>query len=145
MSNGELDRIFREVSDSIQGQEGRWQFYINEVPFMALTDSTNNRMRIISPITESFNLSDDLKNAALMANFHTALDVKYAISNDVLWSAFIHPMRELNADQVYDAVQQVYSAHITFGTTFSSTSLIFPGASEPQEPAKKETRKRQRF
>ena len=61
-----------------------------------------------------------------MANFHSALDLKYAISDDVLWSTFIHPLRELTVAQVKDAVSQVYYANRTFGTTYTSTDLVFP-------------------
>lgn len=60
------------------------------------------------------------------ANFHTALDVKYAISDDILWSVFIHPLKELNKDEVLSAINQVYEASVTYGTTYSSTGLTFP-------------------
>jgi len=60
------------------------------------------------------------------ANFHTALDSRYAISEGILWSAFIHPLKELTEAQVVDAVNQVYSAAKTFGTYYSSGSLSFP-------------------
>jgi hypothetical protein len=89
-------------------------------------------MRIISPITESSNLSEDEKTLLLLANFHTALDVKYAISDDVLWSVFIHPLNELTYAQVEDAVSQVYYANITFGSSYSSTDLVFPEKTKKQ-------------
>ncbi len=126
MDNDKLEELFAAVSDSIQGSKGRWQFNIKEVTFICLTDESHNRMRIISPIMESFKLTEELKTNALLANFHTALDVKYAISDDVLWSIFIHPLKELTETQVNDALQQVYFANITFGSTYSSTSLVFP-------------------
>jgi hypothetical protein len=84
-------------------------------------------MRIMSPIADSNSLNDELIKACLVANFHTALDVKYAVSDGVLWSVFIHPLKELSEDQVKSAVSQVYNANNNFGTTFSSTSLTFPG------------------
>jgi len=59
------------------------------------------------------------------ANFHTALDSKYAISNNILWSAFIHPLKELTERQLIDAVSQVYSAARTFGSSYSSGALSF--------------------
>ena len=91
-------------------------------------------MRIISPITEVSRLSEELKGAALMANFHTALDIKYAIANNILWSAFIHPLKELSEEQLIDAFSQVYYGNVNFGTTFSSSSLIFPGGSKEEQP-----------
>ena len=139
MTNEKMGKILESVADSIQGNNGQWQFKIKETYFMCITDANHNRMRIISPITEAIKLTEDLKSAALVANFHTALDVKYAIADDVLWSVFIHPLKELSEAQVIDAVKQVYGANITFGTTFSSTDLVFPGN---QGEKKKENKKK---
>lgn len=127
MNNEKLQTIYTTVSDSIQGNLGGWQFFVKQIPIMSITDENHNRMRIISPIADSNSLNEDLIKAALVANFHTALDVKYAVSDGVIWSVFIHPLRELTEDQVKDAVSQVYHANINFGTTFASTSLSFPG------------------
>lgn len=127
MTITKLDKIFHDASDSIVSQQSQWRFIIKKVPFIAIADSTHNRMRIISPIAKSNRLTNELKTTSLMANFHTALDVKYAISDEVLWSVFIHPLKELSENQVYDAISQVYYAHVNFGSTFSSTSLVFPG------------------
>ena len=122
-----LDNIFNTMSDTIQGQSGRWQITIEDIMFICIADTAHNRMRIISPIADANTLDENQKTLLLLANFHTALDVKYAISDDVLWSAYIHPLRELTVAQVKDAVSQVYYANITFGTTYTSTDLVFPG------------------
>lgn len=141
MDNIKLKTIYTSVSDSIQGDLGNWQFYIKEVPIISVTDENYNRMRIISPIIDSNSLNDELIKAALVANFHTALDVKYAVSDGILWSVFIHPLKELSDAQVKDAVSQVYKANINFGTTFSSTSLVFPGKIREEEESPKEEKK----
>ncbi|TBN04062.1 hypothetical protein EYD45_08540 [Hyunsoonleella flava] len=138
MTNDKLQEIYTSISDSINGQPGGWQFHIKEVPLISITDENHNRMRIISPIADSNSLNEELIKAALVANFHTALDVKYAVSDGVLWSVFIHPLKELSEHQVKDAVSQVYYANINFGTTFTSTSLTFPGSinNQPKEEEK---------
>lgn len=139
MNNEKLETIFKTVSDSIQGQPGQWQFVINDIQIVCITDETNNRMRIISAIVEANKLDEKMKTNALIANFHTALDVKYAISDDILWSVFIHPLKELTEKQVANAVQQVFLANATFGTTYSSSGLVFPGSSDKDEPKKEPT------
>jgi len=101
-------------------------------------------MRIISPITEIFKLDDDELKNALVANFHTALDVKYAISDDLLWAVFIHPLKELSEEQVKDAMLQVYSASVNFGTTYSSTNLIFPGVLNKDDSDKEKKDKKEK-
>ena len=145
MTNMRLGALIAKVSDSMVGDHGRWQFYVKETAFICLTDSTQNRMRIISPIMESQFLTEDLSTAALTANFHTALDVKYAISGDYVWTTFIHPLKQLTDDQVLDAIAQLYASNLSFGTTFSSTDLVFPGAPAKAREDKKPASKKERF
>jgi len=130
MNPEKMGEIFESITDSIQGGNGRWQFKIKETIFMCITDTNHNRMRIISPIADAKQLDEKLKSAALIANFHTALDVKYALADDVLWSVFIHPLKELTKNQVISGLSQVYSCVKTFGTTYSSGALNFPTREE---------------
>jgi hypothetical protein len=133
MTNDKLETILNVVSDSIVGQKGAWQFKINDRVFMCITDENHNRMRIMSPIIDQKELSKGDLSQSLEANFHTALDVKYALSNDILWSVFIHPLKELSVNQVKDAVSQVYFAALTYGTTYTSTDLTFPSSKNEKE------------
>ncbi len=135
MTNDKLEEIITQVADTVAGGDGQWQFAIKERLFLVVTDATHNRMRIISPVDDISNLTEGEILNALVANFHTALDVKYAISDEMLWSVFIHPLRELTDEQVEDAIIQVYNAAATFGTTYSSTNLSFPGNTKKKERA----------
>ncbi len=90
-----------------------------------ITDSTNNRMQIMSPTMKSADLDKDLLLDTMTANFHSALDVRYAIANNIFWVAYIEPLKELNIIPIENAISQVYNAHITFGPTFYSTPLVF--------------------
>lgn len=128
MDNEKLDEVIHSISDTIQGGNGNWQFLINGLPIFCVTDESNNRMRFVSPIQHMEEVTAEQMEACMEANFHTALDVRYAISDDILWVAFIHPLRELQPDQALDAIAQVYNAALTFGTTYSSTHLAFPKA-----------------
>ena len=87
-------------------------------------------MRIIAPIAEEASITQEQMKRCMQANFHSALDVKYCISDGILWSAFIHPLQELTKDQVLSAISQVYSAALTYGTVYSSGSLSFPTQEE---------------
>lgn len=126
MNNEQLATILAKLSDDFSGQKGQWQFTIKQLGMYCLTDEFHNRMRIIAPVTKMAQVTDLQMRRCMEANFHSALDVKYAISNDVLWVAFIHPLKELTDNQVVDAVQQVYAAVATFGTSYSSSNLYFP-------------------
>lgn len=133
MDNSTLEKIIYVLSDTIQGNPGNWQFTIEGKMFLCITDESHNRMRIMTPITSQEELTLDDMQKLLEANFHTALDVKYALSNKLLWSVFIHPLKELNKNQVIDAINQVYAAALTYGTTYNSTDLVFPDGKEKSE------------
>lgn len=139
MNNTTLEELITQRADTIEGSAGNWRFAIKDVGFACFTDENNNRMRIISPVAKVAQLDEKMLKNALIANFHTALDVKYAISDDILFSVFIHPLKELTKDQVDDAIIQVYNANITFGTIYSSGALSFPGALKKEPKKKKET------
>ena len=137
MTNDKLEKIIYVIADSLRGDTGNWQFMIKDRILVCITDEKNNRMRIMSPIIEQKKLAyvDMLK--LMEANFHTALDVKYAISDDLLWSVFIHPLKELSKEELLSAINQVYAAAITYGTTYNSTGLTFPNKKEEKEKSTK--------
>lgn len=138
MDNDKLKTIIQTSADQVEGQNGQWRFKINERVLICLTDENHNRMRIITPIVEIEKLSSKKVLSALAANFHTALDVKYAISDDIIWSVFIHPLKELTKAQARDAIEQVYNAAETFGDSYSSTNLVFPNAQKEKTDKKEQ-------
>ncbi|MEM1137790.1 MAG: hypothetical protein AAGI07_18270 [Bacteroidota bacterium] len=78
-------------------------------------------MRMITPIAYLKALKEAVFQQALAANFHATLDIKYAISEEIMWSVFIHLLKELSENKVKDAVKQVYYGAKTFEGTYSST------------------------
>jgi hypothetical protein len=75
---------------------------------VVVTDESHNRMRIISPVAKVEDLTKIQLQRCMEANFHTAADVKYAISNGLVWTCYINPLKELSADQFKDGVKQVF-------------------------------------
>ncbi len=140
MTNEKLDKIIKKISEEVEGTEGKWQFLIDSTLFLCLTDENNNRMRVISPIIESSKLTDKQIQECMEANFHTMLDSKYAISDGILWSVYIHPLKELTEEQVLSGIFQVYSGVHTFGTYYSSGLLSFPKPDELKEDSKEENK-----
>jgi hypothetical protein len=61
----------------------------------------------------------------LEANFDRALDPKYSIYKGFLWSTYTHPLAELTVEQVRDALKQVVVLADNYGTTYTSTDMIF--------------------
>jgi len=137
MTNEKLEKVLTQMADSIQGQPGNWQFLVKDRLLICVTDTQNNRMRIMSPIIEQKKLAYTDMLKLMEANFHTALDVKYAIANEVLWSVYIHPLKELSTEQLITGVEQVYVAALTYGTTYSSSGLAFPDSGKDKRTQKK--------
>lgn len=130
MTSEHLTKIIEQEADTLSIKNNQIQFKLNNGLLICIFDENANRMRIISPIIERQKLTEDELLNALVANFHSVLDVKYALSDEIIWSVYTHPLKELTEGQVIDAIQQVYAAAITFGNSYSSTNLIFPGNSK---------------
>ncbi len=110
-----------------QPRTGYWEFTIEKRPVAIVTDLRSDRMRIMVPIATTEQLTaDDLLRIA-QANFDSALDSRYAIARNVLWSVYIHPLRELHRRQFITAVGQTVNLALTYGTTYSSGALTFGG------------------
>jgi len=133
MNAEKLSELIAQVADTVATNGNTIQFMYKERPLICVYDENANRMRIITPIVETKELEEEQLLNMLVANFHSALDVKYALSDEVIWSVFIHPLKELADYQVLDAIDQVHAASATFGTTYSSTSLVFPGNTKKKE------------
>ena len=130
MNNKRIDQIIREYAGELEEAElGYWKFSYDGQYLLIVTDENHNRMRVISPVVLIDEVSNELLFKCMEANFDRALDARYAISGEYLWSAFIHPLAELTDDQLIDALNQVVTLAKNFGMTFTSSELRF-GAGE---------------
>ena len=50
----------------------------------------------------------------------------------------IHPLKELSNEQLEGAIVQVYNAYISYGTTYSSTDMVFPKSQKERQKEQKE-------
>lgn len=96
-------------------------------------------MRIFSPVVAEKELKEGQMKEMLEANFHSALDAKYSLYEGYVISVFTHPLKELQKDQLIDAMRQVVVLTRTFGDSYSSTGLIF--SPKTQEEAEEEKKK----
>ena len=106
---------------------GAWQFHIEEVPVVVVTDAGNNRMRIMIALKQASKMSAEELLRLSQANFDTALDARYAIAKGLLWATFIHPLSELHDKQFIAGIGQTVNAAKSYGTTYSSGLLSFGG------------------
>ena len=137
MDNKKMEKIFKKEGIQVEGEKGAWMAYFNDAVLLVITDEANNRMRIFTPIVEEEDASPAQMSHMLKANFHSALDAKYSIYEGFVVSVFTHPLGELTEGQLLDAMRQVAKLAETYGTTYSSTELIF-GREEEGEAEEKE-------
>ncbi len=131
MTLGTLQGILKETVEKLKGDNGQWRFTLAGVEMALLTSAPHDRMRIVAPIGPEAQLTDPQRKRMLEANFHSALDVRYATSNGLVYAAYIHPLSPLRREEIQSALRQVAELVKTFGTTYSSGELSF-GSPTPQ-------------
>lgn len=123
-----MDEIIRRLDGETKSARlGIWQFEIEKRTVMIVTDAKNDRMRIMVPIGPAANVDGKLMKRLMQANFDTALDSRYAVAREILWSTFIHPLKAMHDRQFVEAIGQTVNLAVTFGTTYSSGLLSFGG------------------
>ncbi len=125
MTLEKMGKIIRRLDDGAKRQKNGWQFTVEKVPVVVVTDRKHNRMRILIAIRKTSDVSPDELTRMMQANFDTALDARYAIAHDIVWATFIHPLSELHDRQFITAVGQTVNLATTYGSTFSSGVLSF--------------------
>lgn len=125
MSINRLDAILREQIEDISGQPGQWRFSLNDLSILILADPNADRMRIFTPVADAAELNPQQVQRMMLANFHTALDARYAIADGFVVSTFIHPLSTLQERDLLSALNQVSSLATTFGTSYTSGEMLF--------------------
>ena len=129
-----LDQILRSEVGNVQGGNGQWQFSVSDRTVLVLADADNDRMRVFSPVVPAEDLTAQQVQAMLAANFHTALDARYAVTDGAVVAVYLHPLSTLQDDNFRSALRQVVSLAETFGTSYSSSELNF-GLRQQQAPS----------
>lgn len=131
-----MDRVLRTMGPKVERDGGVWALEYLETPVLIITDSRANRMRVVSPVIEAAKVTEAQWAAMRVANFHTALDARYAVSNGMVYSLFLHPLGSLTDAELRSAVSQVVVLSKTFGTTYNSAGISFGGGAAPDsEPS----------
>jgi hypothetical protein len=136
MTEAKLDEIIRKEAQEIKGKLGNWTMTYGDSPLVIISHAEANRMRIFAPVIEEKNMKRGEMQKMLEANFHSALDAKYCLYEGMVISVYTHPLKELTDEQLVDAMRQVVVLAATYGTTYSSTGLIFGGGFQGEEKPK---------
>ena len=117
----------------LEESTGRWQFTVNERTVTVIADAESDRMRIVTPVVPADTLAPQQVQAMLVANFHSALDARYALTSGTVVSVFLHPLSSLQDTDLRSGLNQVVNLAANFGTSYSSGGLGFVPNGEPQE------------
>lgn len=139
MTTEQLGLILADVADNVDGQAGQWQFELNGVSMVLITNDDHDRMRLVAPIIPLSRLTNEQREKMLFANFHTTLDARYAIGTfggqPAVVSMFVHPLSSLMEEDFQSALEQVSRSAQTFGTTYSSGELLLsPNGTPSRNP-----------
>jgi len=122
-----LHAIIAEAAQGFRAEGNVAAFRLGETQLLCVSDALADRMRIIAPVKRLEEATPEELLAALEANFHTVLDARYAVSNGVIFAAYLHPLSSLTREQILDAMHQVAAARASFGTGYSSGGPAFGG------------------
>jgi hypothetical protein len=120
MTQTRMEFIFADEVDAITGSTGAIRTLVDGFNVYLLSDAPNDRMRIIIPIALVENLNRGVLDILLRANFYSTRDTRYAVSEGIVYSVFLHPISSLSSDLLESALAQVLSLAKTFGSTYSS-------------------------
>lgn len=127
MDNDRLQSLIQGIDEEFAGDLGYWQLRAEGSVVAVITDENADRMRIIVQIGPATNVDEDLLYRMMQANFDTALDARYAIANENIFSTFIHPLSDLSDREFFSGVAQTIALAHSFGESYSSGAMKFQG------------------
>lgn len=134
MTPERLGEILETVADSVETNGDQRQITVDGRSLVVLMNEDVDRMRIVAPIASAEDLTPAQVGNILIANFHTTLDARYAVSDGTVVATYLHPLSTLQEQDLQSALRQVVSLAETFGTTYTSGELLFGPTGEAAQP-----------
>ena len=125
MTLSRMAEIVQALDENARLTPNGFEFTIDDVPVLIVADEGANRMRAMVPIASSDGMTEEELLRAMQANFDSALDARYAVARGRLWGVFLHPMRELERDQLISGIAQTVNVAQTYGGLYTSGAAQF--------------------
>lgn len=124
-----LGAIITRLDDKMEHpRKGFWRFSIDGAGVIVVGDDEHDRLRILVGIKNAKDLTQSQLIKITQTNFDTALDARYALSQDILWSVYVHPLKSLTGRQFISAIGQTVNLAISYGDGYSSGGILFDGS-----------------
>ncbi|MDJ0614913.1 MAG: hypothetical protein QNJ29_14690 [Rhizobiaceae bacterium] len=127
MTMPRMAEIIRALDGDAVVQNRAMQLTIADVTITIVADPLANRMRAFSAFKTLDGVDGQQLYRMMQANFDAALDARYAVAKGHVLSVFIHPLAELQKDQLIEGLGQVVNLVKTFGTAYTSGAMTFGG------------------
>jgi len=125
MTMGRMAEIVQALDENARINPNGMEFAIDDVPVLIVADPRANRMRAMVPIASADGLTPEDLTRMMQANFDSALDARYAVARGRLWGVFIHPLKELERDQLISGIAQTVNVAQTYGSLYTSGAAQF--------------------
>lgn len=125
MTMDRMGEIVLALDENATVTPNGFEFVIDDVPVLIVADVTANRMRAMVPIAAADGMSPEELMRTMQANFDSALDARYAVARGRLWGVFIHPLKELERDQLISGIAQTVNVAQTYGGLYTSGAAQF--------------------
>ena len=121
MNDHKLIKHLKTECDSISGEDGNYQLFYRGIVVLAVIDKESDRLKLLSPIVYLKDINEDEITKCLEANFDNLQKIKYAVSNDIIWSIYDNSYKKISTTQIDEALLQLYYSTGTFGGKYSSS------------------------
>ena len=125
MTQAQMVEIIKELVEETEGPDNSLSFNYEGISITLVSDVNANRMRLVAAVIGVDQLNEEQIMATLVSNYHLALDARYAIGGNVLYSTYIHPLSPLTKEQLLSGVRQVANLIKTFGSSYTSGEMSF--------------------
>jgi len=125
MTQAKLAEQIERIAGEVKVTNHVIEFSYNGVQMACISDTTHDRMRLITPVANGEALGAADLQVLMIANFHTTLDARYALSKGVVYATFLHPLSPLTTEELESALRQVSALARNFGSSFSSDELVY--------------------
>lgn len=121
-----LGAIIARLDDKVEHpRKGFWRFTVEGIGVIVVGDDEHDRLRILVGIKNAKDLTQAQLIKITQTNFDTALDARYALSQDILWSVYVHPLKSLTGRQFISAIGQTVNLAVSYGDGYSSGGILF--------------------
>ncbi len=132
MTLARMHEIVKSLDENAVINDRVMQLTVSDISVVIIAAPNSNRMRAVAPVRSLDGVNNQDLYRMLQANYDSALDARYSIAKGQIVSAFIHPLKELDKNELISGIGQVVNLVLSYGTTYTSGAMTFGGGDSRQ-------------